>query len=314
MSILTYSSQIPDSVRRGSSLTIGNFDGVHKGHHSLIQLVRERAAEQGLCSMAVTFHPHPMRVLKGKTPPFLTPTKQKLDLLKERGLDFVLCLEFTRELASLSPEDFVYQYLVQILSCKWLIVGHDYTFGRGGAGDYSLLMQLGEKYGFHTEQIEAVTINGDVVSSTRIRELIQEGRVEEAAPLLGRCYRIAGKVIEGSRRGGPVLNIPTANLEPVDELIPASGVYAVWADHAGIRYPAVANVGHNPTFNQKTLSVEVHILDFSQDIYGDQLRVSFVRRLRGERRFSGIEDLKDQIGRDIEEGRRVLGEAGSGCN
>ncbi|MCF8030080.1 MAG: riboflavin biosynthesis protein RibF, partial [Desulfohalobiaceae bacterium] len=165
---------------------------------------------------------------------------------------------------------------------------------------------------FTTERIEALTINGEVVSSTRIRELIQQGRVEEARPLLGRHFQVEGTVIEGSRRGGPLIGIPTANLEVTDELVPLSGVYAVRAEHDGTVYPGVANVGHNPTFNQQALSVEVHLFNFSGNIYEERLRVSFVSRLRGEVRFSGVEELKAQIHRDIEEGKRLLQEGNSG--
>ena len=310
MPIINDPAEIGDDLVRGSSLTIGNFDGVHQGHNHLLRVVMDRAAEHGLTSLALTFDPHPLRVIRGHTPPFITPIQQKLALLKAQGLDYVLCLEFTREMAKLSPEEFVERYLVRALSCRHLVIGHDYTFGRGGMGNYDTLLELGEKYGFSTERIEALTINGEVVSSTRIRELIQQGRVDEAKPLLGRDFQVEGTVVEGSRRGGPILNVPTANLEVSDELVPKPGVYAVRAEHKGVSLPGVANVGHNPTFNQQALSVEVHLFDFSGDIYGEHLRVAFVSRLRGEIRFSGVEELKEQIHRDIQEGKRLLLEDG----
>ena len=306
MPIVKDPSEITDKIGHGTSLTIGNFDGVHQGHNRLLRVVMDRAAQYGLTSLAVTFDPHPLRVIRGHTPPFITPTRQKLSLLKAQGLDYVLCLEFTQEMARLSPEDFVYRYLIRDLHCRHLVVGYDYTFGRGGAGNYETLLELGEKYGFTTERIEALTINDEVVSSTRIRDLIQQGRVDEAKPLLGRHFQVEGTVIQGSRRGGPLIGVPTANLEITDELVPMPGVYAVQAEHDGVSYPGVANVGHNPTFNQQALSVEVHLFDFSGDLYGKRLRVSFVSRLRGEIRFSGVEELKAQIHRDIEEGRRLL--------
>lgn len=306
MPIVNDPAEIAGDLDRGTSLTIGNFDGVHRGHSRLLSLVMDRAAQHGLTSLAVTFDPHPLRVIRGQTPPFLTTTRQKLELLKASGLDYVLCLEFTPDMAQLSPEEFVERYLVRGLACRHLVIGHDYSFGRGGAGNYDTLLELGEKYGFVTERIEALTINGEVVSSTRIRDLIQQGRVEEAQPLLGRHFQVEGAVIKGSRRGGPLIGVPTANLEITDELVPLPGVYAVRAEHDGVSYPGVANVGHNPTFNQQALSVEVHLFDFSGDLYGKRLGVSFVSRLRGEIRFSGVEELKQQIHRDIEEGRRLL--------
>jgi riboflavin kinase/FMN adenylyltransferase len=313
MPIVNDPAEIGRDLDRGTSLTIGNFDGVHQGHNRLIRVVTDRAAQHGLTSLAVTFDPHPLRVIRGTSPPFITPTPQKLELLKAQGLDYVLCLEFTPQMAKLSPEDFVERYLVRALCCRHLVIGYDYTFGRGGAGNYDTLLEMGEKHGFVTERIEALTVNGEVVSSTRIRDLIQQGRVDEAKPLLGRHFQVEGTVIEGSRRGGPILNVPTANLEISDELVPKPGVYAVLAEHGGVAHPGVANVGHNPTFNQQALSVEVHLFDFSGDLYGEHLRVAFVSRLRGEIRFSGVEELKQQIHRDIEEGRRLLHQAGSGA-
>ena len=312
MSIVNDPAEIAAATSQGTSLTIGNFDGVHQGHNHLLRTVMERAAQHGLTSLAVTFDPHPLRVIRGHTPPFITPIQQKLSLLKAQGLDYVLCLTFTQEMAQLSPEEFVERYLVRGLNCKHLVIGHDYTFGRGGSGDFQTLRQLGEKHGFTTERIQALTINGEVVSSTRIRELIQQGRVDEAKPLLGRHFQVEGTVIEGSRRGGPLIGVPTANLEVTDELVPLSGVYAVRAEHNGTVYPGVANVGPNPTFNQQALSVEVHLFNFSRNIYGELLRISFVSRLRGEIRFSGVEELKTQIHRDIEEGKRLLQEDNSG--
>jgi riboflavin kinase/FMN adenylyltransferase len=310
MPIVNDPAEIAGALAKGTSLTIGNFDGVHLGHNHLLRVVMDRAAQHGLTSLAVTFDPHPLRVIRGHTPPFLTPTRQKLELLKAQGLDYVLCLEFTQDMARLSPEDFVHSYLVRQLKCRYLVIGHDYTFGRGGAGNYDTLLELGQKHGFSTERIEALTINGEVVSSTRIRELIQQGRVDEAKPLLGRHFQVEGTVVEGSRRGGPILNVPTANLEVAQELVPKPGVYAVRAEHKGVSLPGVANVGHNPTFNQKALSVEVHLFQFSGDLYGEHLRVAFVSRLRGEIRFSGVEELKEQIHRDIREGKRLLLEDG----
>ncbi|MFW6415620.1 MAG: bifunctional riboflavin kinase/FAD synthetase [Thermodesulfobacteriota bacterium] len=307
MAIITSPQEIQEQSKYGTCVTIGNFDGVHVGHQTLIKTLKQRAKQKGLYSVVFTFDPHPMSVIAGQTPPFITQTKQKLELLQEMQPDYILCLHFTQEIANLSPEEFVETYLVKGLNTKDLVIGHDYTFGKGRRGNFELLQQLGELHGFNVEQIQAIIKDADVVSSTRIRTLVQEGRVEEAEPLLGRLYQVSGKVVKGQQRGGPLLGIPTANLEVADELVPKSGVYAVWAEHEGQRYAAVANVGHNPTFGQEHLSVEVHICDFEQDIYGQQLRVHFVKRLREEKKFSGIEELLAQIRADIQKAREVLG-------
>jgi riboflavin kinase/FMN adenylyltransferase len=299
-------TELAPIVESGSCITIGNFDGVHLGHQRLLGRVRDKAVSNGLASIVITFDPHPLRVLLGQTPPFITLIDQKLGLLERQGLDAVLCLEFTKDMAELSPEAFVGQYLVRSLNLKELVIGHDYAFGKNRAGNYEVLSQLGQEHGFGVERIDPVYLNGDVVSSTRIRRLIQNGRVDEAKPLLGRYYQVNGTVIEGQQRGGPILGVPTANLKLEDELFPKTGVYAVWAELDQAVYPAVANVGHNPTFGQNALSVEVHIFDFEESIYGRSLRIHLVSRLRSEKRFSGIEELLDQIHRDMAKAREVL--------
>jgi riboflavin kinase/FMN adenylyltransferase len=290
----------------GSCVTIGNFDGVHLGHQALLHRTKERARELGLTSIVVTFDPHPLRVIRGQTPPFITLIEQKMRLLSAIGLDHTVCLPFTREMAQLSPEEFVQLYLVQGLKTKALIIGHDYVFGKNKRGNYQLLKDLGQRHGFVVEKIDPIYKNGDVVSSTRIRNLVQAGHVEQVRPLLGRFYQVSGSVITGHKRGGPILGIPTANLKLVDELFPQPGVYAVWAEWKEEILPAVANVGHNPTFGHNALSVEVHILDFGRDLYGEHLRINFVQRIRSEQKFSGIEELKTQIHQDIAQARKLL--------
>lgn len=306
MNIFHTISELRPRLGHGSCVTIGNFDGVHLGHQTLLQRTRAKGLEKQLPSVVITFDPHPLRVILGKTPPFITVKQQKLELLTRQGLDFVLCLNFSRETAELSPEEFVRQYLVQGLLMQDLFIGHDYVFGKGGKGNHQLLMRLGGQFGFQVHRIDPVVKEGDVVSSTRIRGLIQQGRVLEAKPLLGRYYQVTGEVIQGQKRGGPILGVPTANLRLVDELFPKPGVYAVWAEHQGRVLPGVANVGYNPTFNNQELSVEVHIFDFDQDIYGQSLKVHFVRRLRSEMKFSGVEELLAQIQEDIATSREIL--------
>ena len=290
-----------------SCATIGNFDGVHLGHQKLIARVRDRARILNISSVVITFDPHPLRVLVDKkTPPFITLTKQKLELISKLEVDYVLCIKFTKELAVLEPEEFVQKYLAKGLKVKELIIGYDYAFGKGRKGNYELLKRLGEKFGFTVEQLPPVMVDGAIVSSTRIRDLVQAGRVWEARNLLGRFYRVQGKVITGQKRGGPLLGFPTANICLKDELFPKTGVYAVWVEVLGQIKPGVANIGYNPTFGNDYLSVEVHILDFKQNIYGQDIRVHFVQRLRSEKKFSGLNELKKQIQADIELGQKIL--------
>ena len=290
-----------------SCATIGNFDGVHLGHQKLIARVRDRARILKISSVVITFDPHPLRVLVDKkTPPFITLTEQKLELISKLEVDYVLCIKFTKDLAALKPEEFVQKYLVNGLKLKELIIGYDYAFGKGRRGNFELLNKLGEKFGFAVEQLSPVMVDGAIVSSTRIRDMVQAGMVWEARKLLGRFYRVQGKVITGQKRGGPLLGFPTANICLKDELFPKTGVYAVWVEVLGQVYPGVANIGYNPTFGNDYLSVEAHILNFKQNIYGQDIRVHFVQRLRSEKKFSGLNKLKRQIQADIELGQKIL--------
>ena len=290
-----------------SCVTIGNFDGVHIGHQKLIQRTRERARARGLRSVVVTFDPHPLRVLTNrKTPPFITLTEQKLELIAALGVDATLLLTFTREMAALSPAEFVRTFLVEGISMRDLVIGYDYAFGRNRSGDFTVLSALGREMEFTVEQLDPVMHEGTVVSSTRIRDLIQAGMVWEARLLLSRFYRVSGSVVHGRNRGGRLLGFPTANIALTDELFPRRGVYAVWAETEGAFLPAVANIGYNPTFGNDTLSVEVHLLDFDKNIYGRPMHVHFVQFLRDEKKFSGVEELVAQIGKDITLGRRIL--------
>jgi len=291
--------QLKNLIAGGSCCTIGNFDGVHLGHKTLVKRTLSAAHDGGLASIVVTFDPHPLRVINGETPPFITPTSQKLHLLHQLGVDHILCQEFTPQVAAMAPEEFVKSILVDGLAVRKLVIGHDYAFGKARAGNYKVLAELGLEYGFEVEKIDPVIMGGDVVSSSRIRSMIQAGQVADARPLLGRFYQVGGMVIPGKKRGGPLLGVPTANIKLVDELFPQPGVYAVWAEHEALLHPAVANVGFNPTFGNEALSVEVHILNFSKDLYSQTLKVHFVERLRAERKFSGVEELLAQIHKDI---------------
>lgn len=292
---------------KASCVTIGNFDGVHMGHQKLLCRTRQKALAMGFSSVAVTFDPHPLRVLVGAhTPPFITLTPQKLELIASLGLDFTLCLDFTKDLAKLEPEEFVRAHLVDGLGMREMVIGYDYAFGRNRRGDYVMLSEMGSRYDFHVEQVGPVLIDDAVVSSSRIRDMVQAGLVWEVRPLLGRFYRVEGKVVTGRNRGGRLLGFPTANLRLKEELFPKIGVYAVWAEYKGRTCPAVANIGFNPTFGNEVLSVEMHILDFNENIYDQDVRVHFVQRLRNEQKFPGIEALTARIREDIVLARRIL--------
>ena len=281
-------------------LTIGNFDGVHRGHLALFEKVKERAGAIRGCSAVMTFEPHPIRVMKpGNGPPLITPTRQKVELIGRAGIDVLFCLPFTREFADISAEDFVKNILIARIGVKELVVGYDYAFGRNREGNIPLLKALGEKLGFMVHLVGPIHVDQVPVSSTSIRRLIREGRLAEAKTLLGRDYQVEGTVVRGHNRGGRLLGFPTANLNPQDELLPRTGVYAVLVLINGRTYTGVTNVGYNPTFLDKALSVETHILDFSKDIVGEKIKLTFLHRLRGEKVFKSVTDLTDQISQDI---------------
>lgn len=288
-------------------LTIGNFDGVHLGHQRIFQRVKEKAGEIGGQSIVYTFEPHPVELLAPERKPLLvTPSREKLRLIEEQGIDIAICANFSQKFASQTPEEFVKNILYDQIKIRQLFVGHDYTFGKDRRGNIAMLRDLGKKLGFNVEVVEAVRVAGAVVSSTRIREFIQKGEMPEAAKMLGRNYPLSGKVIHGHGRGSKQLGFPTANLKPEGALFPKPGIYATWTYHEGKKYAGVANLGWNPTFHDQKFSIEVHILNFDRDIYGQALRVEFVERLRDEITFRGPEELVAQIKKDISQAKSIL--------
>ena len=291
-------------------VTVGNFDGVHLGHRAILARVTARARELGSEPVALTFDPHPVKVLRPQANlPLLTTPEQKFRLLGEAGMEAVIVLPFTQEFSAISARDFVVRYFVQGLKAREVVVGHDYCFGRNREGNIDLLKELGQTLGFTVQVVWAVEVNGALVSSSLIRAMLKLGKVEEANGLLGRPYGVTGQVIAGKGRGAKVLGIPTANIKPENDLLPASGIYAVVARRGEEILPGVANIGTCPTFDGETaLSLEVHIFDFAGDLYGEKLGVEFVARLREERRFPSIEALAAQIRADIAEAQQVLGE------
>jgi riboflavin kinase/FMN adenylyltransferase len=304
---IVYGFERVQERHRGAAVTLGNFDGVHLGHQKIVARLREAAHGLGAKSLAITFEPHPMKVLAPeRAPRLLTPPEEKARLLMHYGVDYVLFINFTREFAGLMPEDFVRDVLVGRLDARAVVVGHGYAFGKGKRGTTELLRKQGEKYGFEVEVVRSAVAEGDVVSSSRVRALIARGSVAQAAALLGRHYSIHGMVVRGAGRGGSVLGTPTANISTPNELVPKEGVYAVRVALGGRLLDGVANIGTNPTFGAAGMSYEVHMLGFEGDVLGQELRVHFIKRLRGERAFPGPEALRAAIAEDIEAAREAL--------
>ena len=296
---------------RGSVLTVGNFDGLHLGHRALIDCVLETARARGAKSALYTFNPHPRRVLSpDSTPPPLMSWEQLCEELEARGLDAVVRERFTREFAGRSPDSFLRDVLVGRIHPSDILVGRDFHFGRGRSGTGELLARLGPELGLRVEVIGQVRMDGEDVSSTAIREALSAGDVSHASKALGRVYELWGRVTSGDRRGRE-LGFATANLETPAELIPAHGVYATRVrrlgrrDPADVDWPGVTNVGTRPTFEPGQVLVETHLIDFQGDLYGEPIAVAFLERIRAERRFSGPEELKRQIARDVARAREI---------
>jgi len=288
-------------------VTIGNFDGVHKGHQALINTAKQRAKELGGSTVVITFNPHPVKVLCPNCDlRFITPHYEKLSILSNLGVDYTIVIPFSKEFASITAHEFIESYLVQGLGVKWMVVGYDYHFGKGREGNIEMLKNYGNRYGFGVDTLPEISIEGFVVSSTAIRKIIQEGRVHFAAKLLGRSYSITGPVLKGRDRGGKLLGFPTANVDVSDHVVPKEGVYASWVSFEGKTYKGATNIGFNPTFGDNQLSLEVHILDFSGNLYGKEITVSFEHYVRGEKKFSGVEELIAQINQDVDLIRTIL--------
>jgi riboflavin kinase/FMN adenylyltransferase len=284
-------------------VALGNFDGIHRGHQRLIDEVRRRARERAGTSVAMIFDPHPPRVIRpDKAPPLLMTREQKLEAFEQAGLDAVAIVRFTPELSRWEPELFVETVLIDWLRAADVWVGANFLFGRDRSGTFSLLRALGEDRGFRVDKIEPVRYKEFVVSSTRVRHLVAEGRVDEAGSLLGHHYFIDGEVVRGDQRGRD-LGFPTANLRTDNELLPADGIYASLVLLGGVCHPAVGSVGLRPTIGDAHPTIEAHLLDGSYDLYGRRLRLAFVKWLRGQVRFDTMAALSDQIARDAAESR-----------
>ncbi|ROP66600.1 bifunctional riboflavin kinase/FAD synthetase [Curtobacterium sp. PhB115] len=315
---MQYYDEIAD-VAQGfgpSAVTIGKFDGVHVGHRAVIAHLERAAQEQGLVSTVVTFDRHPLNVIDPQhVPPALTSIAQRRELLEDVGVDATLLLCFDEDLQSKSPETFVSEILVDTLHARLVFVGSDFRFGAKGAGDVALLRQLGQVHGFTVELIDDVDLVDDVrpdgerrVSSTWIRELLGDGRVAEAARLLGREHAVRSTVVHGNQRGR-AMGYPTANLDPaIEGFVPADGVYAARVLHEGTVYPAAVSVGNNPTFEGvPAKQIEAHLLDVDIDLYGDRISVLFVSYVRGMVKFGSMDELAEQMRQDDRDIRLLLG-------
>jgi riboflavin kinase/FMN adenylyltransferase len=286
-------------------LAIGVFDGVHLGHQAVISTSARHARESGGTPVVVTFDPHPAKVLRPQdVPHLLTATQHKIALIRDLGVAHLLVLKFDREFAATAPEEFVWQLVTNSRPLREICVGHEWSFGKGRAGNLALLKQLGATYDFDVVGVQAVTMNGEVVSSTAIRRAIAEGNLIKATQMLGREYTILGTVKAGEKLGRK-LGYPTANLSAHSEQFPPNGVYVVEARLAGALYRGVANLGYRPTVSAGDLErlLELHLFDLDKDIYGEEVEVRFLRYLRDEQKFENVDALVAQITRDVKSAR-----------
>ncbi len=294
-------------LKFSTSATIGIFDGVHIGHRRILSLLRKDAREKGISSCVITFHPHPQKVLRGIDVPLIVPLKERFRLLEKEGVDVTVCYSFTKKFASVQAEDFVRDMLVGRLGIRTIFVGPDFFFGRNREGNINLLEAMGKTYNFEIRRVEPALLDGEVISSTTIRKLIEEGMVREAARFLSYSFSIEGTVKEGERRGRK-LGFPTANIDTEWELLPKKGVYVTWAHLGGERFESITNVGVRPTFGYNQLLVETHIIDFKGDVYGKPIRIEFIDKLRDETRFESIDALVEQISRDVKRTKEIFSE------
>ncbi|MBI2860022.1 MAG: bifunctional riboflavin kinase/FAD synthetase [Chloroflexi bacterium] len=289
-------------------LTIGVFDGVHLGHQRLISELTGQARQRGMLSAVVTFRQHPQQVLGQEALPFLTDTVTREELLTEEGVDIIAMLSFTEELSHLDARQFMC-LLQKHLRMRALVVGPDSALGRHREGDIDALHRLGEEMGFSLTVVPQMTLNGETVSSTAIRRALAEGDMQKVHRLYGRLFSLRGKVVAGAGRGAG-LGFPTANLqiEP-SQALPPDGVYASWAYVGGKRYPSMTNVGTCPTFGPCDRTVEVYIIGYQEDIYGRELKIELVERVRDEKKFDTVDELKKQMAEDVRLGEAILGSA-----
>jgi riboflavin kinase / FMN adenylyltransferase len=290
-----------------SWLTIGVFDGVHRGHQAILKLLTEGAQADDAASLVLTFHPHPTFILTGQEIKLLTMPDERAALFGKYGVDTVITEPFTRDLSAVSAYDFMSR-LTRRLGLQRLLIGYDFALGKGREGDAARLTEIGRELNYEVQVIEVVADGSRVISSTEIRKLVSAGSVDEAAELLGHLYSISGPVIHGDGRGRQI-GFPTANIDyPNEKVLPANGIYAAWAWLGDERHVAAVNVGVRPTVksDQVVPTVEAYLLDFDRDIYGQNLKLEFVSRLRDELKFSSLETMIEQIHADVKKTREIL--------
>ena len=288
-------------------LAIGNFDGMHLGHQAIFKMLKERAKKKKGTSVVFTFVPHPLSVIAPeRAPKLLTTYKDKINLIKNFGIDTIICANFTKNFSNISAEDFVSNILCKGIGVKEIFIGSNYLFGKGRKGSPELLKSMGKKHGFTVTVVDEIRISDKNLSSSKIRTLVAKGKVDEVSAFLGRHYSVEGIVVEGAKRGKSLLDTPTANLLTANELLPKDGVYAVTVNIDGKTYGGATNIGYNPTFGDKKYSFETHVLDFKGKLVGKSIKVTFYKWIRDEMKFSGVEELKAQLKTDIEQIRTVL--------
>ena len=292
-------------------VTIGNFDGVHLGHQMLFSEVVSKAYQHKGTSVAITFNPHPLKVVRPDIGiKLISNCEQKRELIELAGLDVLIIIPFTKSFAATTAVNFVDQVLIGAIGLKELVVGYDYAFGKGREGDISFLKKQGEEKNFPVSVVEPFYVDQVLASSTKVRELVSAGKMRDVKKLLGRNYQIRGEVKKGKQRGGPELGFPTANLHiSQEDLCPRHGVYVTQVIYDGKCYGGVLNIGYNPTFGEERLSAETHIFDFNEDIYGKPIKINLLRFLRAEKKFAGPEKLARQIGEDVKQAKKVLSDA-----
>ncbi len=300
-------TKTPSKKLDGCVITIGNFDGVHLGHRYILEQTISKAKLLGTIPVVMTFEPHPYKFFNpGEKSYLLLPFEEKYARIKKIGIETIIVTEFTMDFARMSPHEYARRILKELINPSTVVVGHNFTFGRMASGDVSLLKGFGKEYGYNVIIVDPYVIDGKVVSSSRVRQYVKYGQVQEAARFLGYNPYITGKVVTGTHRGTNILGFPTANIETSWELLPQRGVYAVKILRKDTLHYGVANIGINPTFGGHELKIEVHILNFDKDVVGEDMAIEFIEKIRDEVRFSSSDELKQKISEDIEFAKKVF--------
>jgi riboflavin kinase/FMN adenylyltransferase len=287
-------------------VTIGNFDGIHRGHQEILRKVKQEARERDQLAAVLTLFPHPLKVLRpAEAPSLLMTIDQRLAAFDAAGIDAALVLPFDLELSKMRPEDFARRYLVETMRASKVLVGENFRFGHRQEGTVQSLGAYGREWGFEVESVKALTVDGTVASSTAVREALRSGRVADARRLLGRPFSLAGEIQSGTGQGRKLV-VPTLNLKTEQEMLPQNGVYATETVVNGEFYRSVTNVGVRPTFNGSRVTVETHLFDFNEDLTGGKIEIRFLERLRDERKFASVEELRDQVLKDIRGAKEFL--------